>query len=198
MERLAKIERQTGETTIDLELNLDGSGRHQIDTGLVMLDHMLAQLAKHGVFDLTVTCKASMDPDGHHTVEDVAIALGQALNRALGDKQGIARMGHMAVPLDEALSMVTIDLSGRGYAHIQAEFRAQSVGDLQTDLVRHFLETFAREGKFNLHAEIVRGVNDHHKVECLFKALARALDAATRIDVRIGEAVPSTKGVIES
>ena len=197
MTRTAKIVRETGETKIALDLNIDGSGAYKVDTGIVMLDHMLSQVARHGVFDLTLSSKAAVDPDGHHTVEDVAIALGQAFNEALGDKKGITRMAHTAVPLDEALAMVTVDISGRGYAHIEAAFSTHVVGDLLTDLVRHFLETLAREGRFNLHAQVVRGVNDHHKVECLFKALARALDAATRIDERILGGVPSTKGVIE-
>ncbi len=198
MARSAKIVRETGETNLSVEVNIDGSGQHQIETGLVMFDHMLSQLSRHGVFDLTVSSKAKMDPDGHHTVEDVAIALGQAFNQALGDKAGISRMAHAFVPLDEALAMVSVDLSGRGFPVIEAEFDGEVVGDLLTDLVRHFLETFAREGRFNLHAEVLRGVNDHHRVECLFKALARSLDAATRIDERISGSVPSTKGVIES
>jgi len=196
--RTATIVRETGETSVTVELNVDGSGRHEVSTGLVMLDHMLSQLARHGAFDLTVRSQARMDPDGHHTVEDVAIALGQAFNKALGDKKGIARMAHAYVPLDEALAFVAIDISGRGYPVVEAQFGSQAVGDLLTDLVRHFFETFAREGRINLHAQVIKGVNDHHKVECLFKALARSLDAATRIDERVAGHVPSTKGVIQS
>lgn len=196
--RSATVRRETGETAVTVEIDVDGSGRSEVSTGLTMLDHMLAQLARHGVNDLRVESKATMDPDGHHTVEDVAIALGQAFNEALGDKRGIVRMATASAPLDEALATVTVDISGRGYAVINADFNIEVVGDLLTDLVRHFLETFAREARLNLHADVVRGTNDHHKVECLFKALARSLDAATRIDPRVGGAVPSTKGVIES
>ena len=196
--RSATVRRETGETTVAVEIDVDGTGQSEVSTGLTMLDHMLAQLARHGVNDLRVEASATMDPDGHHTVEDVAIALGQAFNEALGDKRGIVRMATSSAPLDEALATVTVDISGRGYAVINADFGIEIVGDLLTDLVRHFLETFAREARLNLHADLVRGVNDHHKVECLFKALARALDAATRIDPRVAGAVPSTKGVIES
>lgn len=198
MTRTAKLVRETGETSISLELNIDGSGQHEVSTGLTMLDHMLSQVARHGIFDLKLTSKAHMDPDGHHTVEDVAIAFGQAFNQALGDKKGITRMAHAFAPLDEALAQVVVDISGRGYAVVDAKFSGEKVADLHVDLVRHFLETFAREGRITLHAEIIRGVNDHHRVECLFKALARALDAATRIDERIAGKVPSTKGVIQS
>lgn len=196
--RSATVRRETGETAVTVEIDVDGSGKSEVSTGLTMLDHMLAQLARHGVNDLRVESKATMDPDGHHTVEDVAIALGQAFNEALGDKRGIVRMATASAPLDEALATVTVDISGRGYAVINANFSIEVVGDLLTDLVRHFLETFAREARLNLHADVIRGTNDHHKVECLFKALARSLDAATRIDPRVGGAVPSTKGVIES
>ena len=197
-DRTAKIVRETGETSVSAELNIDGSGSHELSTGLVMLDHMVAQLARHGAFDIKLSSVASMDPDGHHTVEDTAIALGQAFNQALGDKKGISRMAHAFVPLDEALAMVSVDIGGRGYPVIEAAFEAQVVGDLLTDLVRHFFETFAREARINLHAQVLRGVNDHHKVECLFKALARSLDSATRLDPRIADVLPSTKGVIES
>ena len=198
MKRIATIKRETGETSVSVEFNVDGTGQHAIETGLVMLDHMLAQLARHGNFDLKVNSTASMDPDGHHTVEDVAIALGQAFGKALGEKQGIVRMAHAYVPLDEALAFVAVDISGRGYPVIEVEFKQQAVGDLLTVLVGHFFETLAREARINLHARIIHGVNDHHKIECLFKALARALDMATRIDPRVGGEVPSTKGVIES
>ncbi len=198
MPRTAHIVRETGETSITVDLDIDGSGQHEVSTGLTMLDHMLSQLARHGIFDLKLTSKARLDPDGHHTVEDVGIALGQAFNQALGDKKGITRMAHAVAPLDEALAEVTVDISGRGYAVIEAKFTHQLVGDLQADLVRHFLETFAREGRITLHAAILKGVNDHHRVECLFKALARALDTATQIDPRIAGRVPSTKGVIQS
>ncbi|MSQ26404.1 MAG: imidazoleglycerol-phosphate dehydratase HisB [Dehalococcoidia bacterium] len=197
MARTATIKRETGETKVSLTLDVDGTGKHEVSTGLVMFDHMLSQLARHGIFDLRVQSKASMDPDGHHTVEDVAIALGQALNEALGEKKGLVRMAHAYVPLDEALALAVVDLSGRGYAVVQAEFREQAVGDLLTDLARHFMETLAREGKFNLHTHILAGLNDHHRVECMFKAVARALGAATRLDARIAGQSPSTKGMLE-
>lgn len=196
MTRTASVIRETGETKVSVELNLDGSGQHQIGTGIVMLDHMLSQLARHGVFDLSVASSASIDPDGHHTVEDVAIALGQAFDKALGERKGIVRMAHAFVPLDEALAMVAVDISGRGYAVVEATFNSQAVGDLLTEMVRHFLETLAREARMNLHVQVLRGANDHHKMECVFKALARSLDAATRIDPRIAGQVPSTKGVL--
>ncbi len=197
MSRTAKIVRDTAETRVELEFEVDGSGKYSVSTGIVMLDHMLSQLAKHGVFDLTVACKSRMDPDGHHMVEDVAIALGQAFNQALGDKKGITRTAHAYAPLDEALSLVVVDIGGRGYPVIEADFGMKMIGDLVPDLARHFLETFAREARINLHAQVLRGVNDHHKLECMFKALARSLDAATRIDLRIAGLLPSTKGVIE-
>lgn len=198
MKRTAKIVRETGETSISLELDIDGTGLHEISTGLVMLDHMVSQLARHGAFDIKLTSTARMDPDGHHTVEDVAIAFGQAFNQALGDKKGITRMADAMVPLDEALSVVAVDISGRGYPMIQVTFETTTVGDLLTDLVRHFLETVSREARINLHAQVLHGVNDHHKVESLFKALAKSLDKATRLDPRISDVLPSTKGVIES
>ena len=197
MDRRAKIVRKTGETSIDVEIAIDGTGKYEVGTGLVMLDHMVSQIARHGVFDIRCFSKATMDPDGHHTVEDVAIALGQAFNQALGDKRGITRMAHAYAPLDEALALVVVDISGRGYCVFDATFGVHSVGDMLTDLVRHWFETFAREARINLHAQVIRGTIDHHKVECLFKALARSLDAATRLDPRIAGALPSTKGVIE-
>ena len=198
MKRNATIVRETGETSISLELGIDGTGAHEVATGIVMLDHMIGQLARHGAFDIKLSSAAKMDPDGHHTVEDVAIALGQAFNQALGDKKGITRMAHAFVPLDEALAMVSVDIGGRGFPVIETNFGPQAIGDLLPDLVRHFFETLAREARINLHAQILRGVNDHHKVESLFKALARALDGATRLDSRIAGELPSTKGVIES
>ena len=197
MKRTATVIRETGETSVSVELNIDGSGSYDVNTGLVMLDHMVSQIARHGAFDIKASSATHLDPDGHHAVEDVAIALGQAFNEALGDKKGISRMAHAFVPLDEALAMVSVDIGGRGYPVIEATFTREAVGDLLTDLVRHFFETFAREARINLHAQVLRGVNDHHKVECLFKALARSLDAATRLDPRIAGVLPSTKGVIE-
>ena len=163
-----------------------------------MLDHMLSQLARHGAFDLNVRAKSTSDPDGHHVVEDVAILLGQAFGQALGDRKGIVRMSHAFVPLDEALSLVALDLGGRGYAEVDVSFTQPVVGGLTADMARHFLETFAIEGRFNIHAKFVAGLNDHHKIESLFKALAKSMDAASRIDTRTASQVPSTKGVIET
>ncbi|MEE9198787.1 MAG: imidazoleglycerol-phosphate dehydratase HisB [Dehalococcoidia bacterium] len=197
-DRKATLERETSETKVSVELNLDGTGQSQVGTGISMLDHMLSQLARHGRFDLKVSATAGNDPDGHHVVEDVAIVLGRALGQALGDRKGIVRMAHAAVPLDEALALVAVDFSGRGYAVVDTPFSAEMVGDLLPDMARHFLETLALEGRFNLHAKFLAGINDHHKIEALFKALARALDAATRLDPRIAGQVPSTKGVIET
>ena len=195
--RKAALKRETGETGIEVELDLDGSGRYEIDTGLKMLDHLLAQIARHGLFDLRIKARGDLALDEHHTVEDVAITLGRALAQALGERQGIARMGHAIVPLDEALAQVAVDLSGRGYAVVEASFTDKRLGELPSDLIRHFLESFALEGRLNLHARLLAGSNDHHKAEALFKALAKALKDATRPEERLKGQVPSTKGVIE-
>jgi imidazoleglycerol-phosphate dehydratase len=176
-------------------LDLDGEGYCQVDTGLGFLDHMLAQLATHGLFDLWVRASGDLEVDEHHTVEDVAIGLGQALDRALGERRGIVRMGQAYAPLDEALARVVVDLSGRPYAVIDAEFATPSLGAVATDLIIHFLETLAFQARISLHARVLYGRNDHHKAEALFKALGRALDAATRLDPR-RQGVPSTKGVL--
>ena len=193
-QRIATIKRETGETTINLKLGIDGEGNFEITTGIRMFDHLLAQLARHGAFDLKVSA-AGADP--HHLVEDVALCLGQAFNRALGEKRGIVRMAHAMVPMDDALALVAVDIGGRGYAMVEASFEEKSIAELPADLVPHFLETFAAEARINLHTKLLRGTNDHHKAEALFKALARALDSATQIDERIKDKVPSTKGVIE-
>jgi imidazoleglycerol-phosphate dehydratase len=193
-ERAAIITRETRETSIRVELSLDGAGEFEISTGLRMLDHFLAQLARHGVFDLKISATGD---DPHHLVEDVAICLGRAFHQALGEKLGIARMGHALVPMDEALALVAVDIGGRGYAAVEAAFGRESIGDLPADLVSHFLETFASEARLNLHAQLLRGSNAHHKAEALFKALARALDGASRIDPRREGRTPSTKEVIE-
>ncbi|MBI4288159.1 MAG: imidazoleglycerol-phosphate dehydratase, partial [Chloroflexi bacterium] len=176
-----------------VELDLDGRGQWDTRTGVLFLDHMLSHLAKHGLFDIKIAANGS---DQHHVVEDVAICLGQAFNQALGDKRGIARMAHAVVPMDEAMVLVAVDFGGRGYARIDAPL-GDMVEDLHSDMVRHFLESFAVEGRFNLHAKVLEGINDHHKVEALFKALARALGAATRIEERLSGQIPSTKGAIE-
>ena len=192
--RISTIKRQTKETNIILKLGLDGTGSYQIDTGIKMLDHLLSQTAKHGRFDLTI--KASGD-DEHHVSEDIAICLGKALNEALGEKLGIVRMGDATVPMDDALAMVAIDLSGRGYCVLDLPFKRNDMRGFQTDLIRHFMETFAAEAKMNLHGRVLCGTNDHHKAEALFKALGRALDIATHIDVRTSGELPSTKQRIE-
>jgi imidazoleglycerol-phosphate dehydratase len=193
-DRTANVVRETSETAVRIELDIDGTGVSEIASGVRMFDHLLAQLARHGMFDLKVTARGD---DQHHMVEDVAICLGRALNEALGDKKGIVRMSHALVPMDEALSMVAVDVSGRGGAVILAPFSTAAIGDLESDLVRHFLTTFAVEARLSLHARVECGVNDHHKAESLFKALARALDEACRLDVRRKGEVPSTKGVLE-
>lgn len=189
------IHRQTRETDVAVSVNLDGTGRHAVTTGLGFLDHMLAQIAVHGLFDLEVQARGDLEVDEHHTVEDVAIALGQALDRALGDRRGIVRMGHAYAPLDEALARVVVDLSGRPYAVVTAEFATPRIGAVGTDLLGHFLETLAFHARMSLHARVLYGRNDHHKAEALFKALGRALDAASRQDPR-RQGVPSTKGVL--
>jgi imidazoleglycerol-phosphate dehydratase len=193
-DRKAKVDRETAETTVRVELNVDGSGEFQITTAIRMFDHLLSQLAQHGVFDIKVSASG---PDQHHVVEDVAISLGKAFGKALGKKQGIVRMAHAIVPMDECLAQVAVDIGGRVYSTIEADFSEASIGDLDADLVRHFLSSFASEAKINLHAKALSGINDHHKAEALFKALARALDSATRIDERILGRIPSTKEIIE-
>jgi histidinol-phosphate aminotransferase len=193
--RRGRIRRQTRETDTAVTLDLDGTGRFKIDTGIGFLDHMLAQIAAHSLFDLTVRAKGDLHVDEHHTAEDVAIGLGQALDEALGDRQGVVRMGDAYAPLDESLAHVVVDLSGRPYAVVEAEFTMPRVGAMDTDLIIHFLETLAVHARASLHARVLYGRNDHHKAEALFKALGRALDTATRLDPR-RQGVPSTKGVL--
>lgn len=194
--RRATITRRTGETDITLTLQVDGSGQADIQTGIGMLDHMLTLWAKHGLFDLRLQATGDLHVDEHHTAEDVCICLGQALDAALGERRGLVRTAHSFVPMDEALALVAVDLGGRAYCVVQAEFVTPRIGQLGTDLVAHILESIAVHGRLNLHAQIFYGRNDHHKLEAIFKALGRALDAATRIDERLAGAVPSTKGVV--
>ena len=194
-ERKAKVSRETAETSIIVELNIDGSGQFEVATGIRMFDHLLTQLARHGNFDIKLSASGV---DQHHMVEDVAISLGKAFNQALGEKRGITRMAHAIVPMDDALAVVAVDIGGRAYSEIEASFHETSIGKLNTDLVRHFLISFASEAKINLHARVLTGINDHHKAEAIFKALGRALDSATRIDERIVGRIPSTKEVIET
>lgn len=193
--RTARIERKTNETEILIELNLDGSGQYSISTGLGFLDHMLTHLAVHGLFDLTVKARGDLQVDEHHTVEDVALSLGQAFDRALGERKGIVRIAHAYVPMDETLAFAALDLSGRPYAVVEVEWRAPSVGGIATSLFAHFFESFAVTARCNLHARLLYGRDDHHKAEALFKALARALCAAVALDPR-REGVPSTKGTL--
>ena len=192
--RKAMVIRETAETSIKVELNIDGSGQFEIATGVRMFDHLLSQLAQHGVFDIKISASG---PDQHHVVEDVAISLGKAFNQALGETRGIVRMAHSIVPMDEALAAVAVDIGGRGYSVVEAAFDKANIGDLCADLIRHFLLSFASEAKINLHAKVLTGINHHHKAEALFKALGRALDSATQIDERLLGRVPSTKEVIE-
>jgi imidazoleglycerol-phosphate dehydratase len=192
--RTATLNRKTNETDITLSIGLDGTGAHEVNTGVPFLDHLLAHVAVHGLFDLQLRAVGDLHIDEHHTVEDVAIVLGQALALALGDRAGIRRMGHAYVPMDEALVLVAVDLSGRPYAVIDAAFATPAIGAMGTSLVGHFLESLAANAKMNLHARVLYGRDDHHKAEALFKALGRALRDAVEPDPRrIG--IPSTKGV---
>ena len=193
--RTASINRKTNETDITVELNLDGSGQHSIDTGVGFLDHMLTHIAVHGLFDLTVKATGDLHIDVHHTVEDVALVLGSAFDQALGARKGIVRMASFYAPMDEALTFVALDLSGRPYAVIDAEWGQSPVGQIPTSLFPHFFESFAVNARCNLHARVLYGRDDHHKAEGLFKALARALDATTMIDER-RKSVASTKGTL--
>ena len=195
LRRQGQIERQTKETQISVAIDLDGSGRAEINTGIGFLDHMLTLFAGHGLFDIKVAATGDLQIDDHHTAEDVMICLGKALDKALGDRRGIVRTAHNFVPMDEALALVAIDLGGRPYCVFEAEFVTPKVGKLGTDLLFHLFESLAIHARMNLHAKVFYGRNDHHKVEALFKALARALDAATQLDPRRGD-VPSTKGTL--
>jgi len=194
--RSAKIVRNTNETQIEIELELDGSGQHDIATGIGFLDHMLTHIAVHGLFDLKVKASGDLQIDSHHTVEDVALVLGTAFDRALGERQGIARMASFSVPMDETLAFVALDFSGRPYCVVDAEWGLAPVGGIPTSLFPHFLESFAVTSRCNLHARVLYGRDDHHKAEALFKALARALDAATQLDPRRAALIPSTKGTL--
>jgi imidazoleglycerol-phosphate dehydratase len=191
-ERTAAVTRETAETEIKLVLDVDGEGDATVDTGIGFYDHMLDSFATHGLFDLTVECDGDLDVDDHHTVEDVAIALGEAFTDALGDKRGIQRFADRRVPLDEAVAAVVVDVSGRPYFAFEGEFSQDAVGGMTSHMAKHFLRSLATNAGLTLHAEVT-GENAHHEIEALFKCLARALDDATRIDERRGDA-PSTKG----
>jgi imidazoleglycerol-phosphate dehydratase len=194
--RRARVERATRETRVEVEIALDGVGKADAATGVPFFDHMLDAFARHGLFDVNVKADGDLHVEAHHTVEDVGIALGRAVTEALGERRGIVRTAHSYVPLDEALARVVIDCGGRGYAVVDAPLAGEIVGGVDADMFRHFLESFALEARVNLHAQVLTGVNTHHKVEALFKALGRALDGATRIDPRMGDQVPSTKGTL--
>ena len=196
--RRASLKRETKETSVSVDIDLDGSGQTAVDTGIGMLDHLLSQIGKHGIIDLAITAKGDLSTDEHHTVEDVGLVLGQALDQALGAREGIVRMADASVPLDEALAVVALDLSGRGYAVVDVAWTDTRIGELPADLIAHLLWSFASEGKLTLHARVLSGVNDHHKAETLFKALGLALGAATRLEPRRAGSAPSTKGTLKA
>ncbi|HZA25459.1 MAG TPA: imidazoleglycerol-phosphate dehydratase HisB [Dehalococcoidia bacterium] len=196
--RTASLERTTGETSISVSVDLDGQGHYQVDTGNGFLDHMVSQLARHGLFDISLQARGDVHVGWHHLVEDVSILLGRAFHQAIGEPRGIRRMGHAIVPLDEALVMVAVDCSGRGYPVVETTLDNVMVETLSGDLIRHFLESFAIEGKMNLHAKVLAGVSPHHKAEALFKALARALRDAVEPDPRASGQVPSTKDTLSA
>ncbi len=194
--REAKLERTTAETRIALSLCLDGTGKSSVDTGVGFLDHMLTLFARHGRFDLCVTCRGDTQVDDHHTVEDVGIVLGEAVARALGEKRGIRRYGSMLLPMDEALVLCALDLSGRGLLRMQAQIPVEKIGTFDTQLVEEFFWAFARRAGATLHIRQVDGVNAHHIVEAMFKGFGRALGEAVSLDARLGDEIPSTKGVL--
>ena len=192
--RTAEIERNTLETQISVSVNLDGSGEREFQTGLPFLDHMLDQVARHGLLDITIKADGDLEIDAHHTVEDIGITLGQAVNEAIGDKKGIRRYGHAYVPLDEALSRVVIDFSGRPGLIYNVEFARQMVGDFDVDLFHEFFQGFVNHAKVTLHIDNLKGDNAHHQIETIFKAFGRALRMAAEPDPRMADVTPSTKG----
>ncbi|HVJ06347.1 MAG TPA: imidazoleglycerol-phosphate dehydratase HisB [Candidatus Saccharimonadales bacterium] len=194
--RGTELERITTETQIALALNIDGTGIYKVETGIRFLDHMLELFTRHGGFDLALACRGDLDVDQHHTVEDVGIALGEAFDRALGDKKGILRAGYFLMPMDETLGIAAVDLSGRAACVVDTKVRVRIVGDLQTELVFDFFEGFARGARANVHLKTMYGRSNHHKIEALFKAFARALRAACSKDQRLAEMLPSTKGLL--
>ena len=198
MSRTSETNRKTGETDISIKVNLDGSGDYKIETGNGMSDHLLAQISRHGLIDLEISATGDTHVGWHHLVEDTAIVLGKSFKEAVGEGRGIVRMGHTFVPLDEALVLTVIDYSGRGYSIIDSPLTESDLGGLPSDLIRHFMETFAREGGFNLHLTVIAGMNNHHIAEASFKSIARSLKAALSFDPRQGETISSTKGTISS
>ena len=195
-ERRASVDRDTTETRVHVELNVDGRGSAEIATGIGFYDHMLSAFARHGRFDLTLSCDGDLHVDAHHTMEDVALALGAAFDQALGDRAGIARMGDATVPLDDALVQAVVDVSGRPYAATSFDFVGERIGEAPTEMVPHVIRSFATGGRITVHARQLAGANDHHITEAAMKALGRALDIATRPDTRIADQVPSTKGTL--
>ena len=193
--RAATVERKTQETDIKVDINIDGSGTSNVSTGIGFFDHMIQGFARHGFYDINVTCKGDVDVDGHHSVEDTGIVLGQAISKALGDKKGIKRYGSMILPMDDALVLCAVDLCGRPYFSMDAEFSSPMVGEFDTQLVREFFYAVSYSAAMNLHIKVLSGVNDHHKIEAIFKAFAKALDEATSYDPRITD-VLSTKGAL--
>ncbi len=194
--RTATINRKTKETDISVSINLDGTGKFDIQTGIGFFDHMLEQLSKHSLIDIAVKAKGDLHIDGHHTVEDVGLTLGEALKEALGDKKGITRYGHAYAPMDETLSRVALDLSGRPHLIFNVNFTQEALGEMQTELFREFFHAIAQSSGTTLHVENLYGVNNHHVIEATFKAFAKALRMAVQIDPRAADIVPSTKGTL--
>jgi imidazoleglycerol-phosphate dehydratase len=194
--RRALIERNTRETEITVRLGIEGRGRYEVRTGIRFLDHMLELLARHGAFDLAIDARGDLDVDQHHTVEDLGIALGEAVSSALGDRRGINRAGYFVMPMDETLAVVAIDLGGRPHAAVDLGVRARFVGDLQSELVHDFFEGFALGARANVHAKVLYGRSSHHRVEAVFKAFGRALRVACSRDRQLGRQLPSTKGLL--
>jgi len=195
-ERRAEVDRKTAETEIHLRLTIEGQGRYTVSTGIRFFDHMLELFTRHGAFDLDLRCKGDLDVDQHHTVEDVGIALGEAFDKALGDKRGILRAGYFLMTMDETLGLAAVDLSGRAAHHVETKVRTRLVGDLQSELVEDFFEGFARGARANIHVKTMYGRSNHHKIEALFKAFARALRFACSRDPQLKEMLPSTKGLL--
>jgi len=194
--RRGVVVRDTNETRIAIDLKIEGKGQYKVSTGIRFFDHMLELFARHGAFDLELTCKGDLDVDQHHTVEDVGIALGEAFDRALGDKRGILRAGYFIMPMDETLAIAAVDLSGRAAYAVDTKVKTRLVGDLQTELVTDFFEGFARGARANVHVKTMYGRSNHHKIEAIFKAFARALRVACSRDKQLGEMLPSTKGLL--
>ena len=195
-ERTASINRNTTETRISLRLTIEGKGQYKIATGIRFFDHMLELFTRHGAFDLELKCDGDLDVDQHHTVEDVGIALGEAFDRALGDKRGILRAGYFIMPMDETLAIAAVDMSGRAAYAVDTKVRTRLVGDLQSELVTDFFEGFARGARANVHAKTMYGRSNHHKIEAIFKAFARAMRVACSRDKQLSEMLPSTKGLL--